>query len=384
MNQTIDDILDGLRERGNLREIPADGSSETLVDFTSNDYLGIGTDPMMQDEFLASVDFSRMQFTASASRLLARSQSAFGLLERTLEEAYGHGRKALTFNSGYHANTGLISSFAGTSTYILADKLVHASIIDGIRLSGLPFDRFRHNDTTHLVRLAEKARAGGYDRLLIVVESVYSMDGDRADIAALTDIKKRYPGALLYVDEAHGVGVEGPAGLGLCAASDCIDDVDIIVGTLGKALASSGAFAILSESLRSFMVNRARSFIFSTALPPVCALWSRFTFTKAMEMDSARAHLRMLGHKLAAVLTEAGGHPEASHIQPLITGDPHSAVALSRALKAQGFDVLPIRTPTVPPGTDRLRFSLSAALDAATVDSLAGALHTVITDKPLN
>lgn len=377
MNQIIDNILAELDRTGNLRRFPAENRASKTVDLSSNDYLGIASKPELQQEFLSTVDFSQMQFTSSASRLLSRSQHSYRLLEETLADAYGCGKQALLFNSGYHANTGIVSAFAGTKAYILADKLVHASIIDGIKLSGLPFARFRHNDYGHLNRLATKAYGEGY-KLIIIAESVYSMDGDCADIDTLVSIKKRFPGSVLYVDEAHGVGTEGPGGLGLCKSSDGFEDVDIIIGTLGKALASSGAFAITSRGMRSFLINRSRSLIFSTAIAPVNVLWSRFTFMLALGMDTERRHLKTLGQALAEALKSVGANSHTGHIQPLIVGNPQRAVELSGKLREEGFDVLPIRTPTVPPGTDRLRFSLSAALSLEDIDRIGNALRKTI------
>ena len=177
MNRIIDETLARTADAGNFRQIPDDCCDASRLDLSSNDYLGLGAQTTLQEEFLKTVDFDRMQFTASASRLLARRQSEFCLLESTLAQSYS--RPALLFNSGYHANTGLVSAFSGLPFYILADKLVHASIIDGIRLSGLPFARFRHNDFAHLARLADKANAEG-KKLIIIAESVYSMVGAHA------------------------------------------------------------------------------------------------------------------------------------------------------------------------------------------------------------
>ncbi len=372
MNATIERTLATLEEAGNMRAIPAPGSG-AAVDLSSNDYLGIASSTLLQERFLGILDPGEFVMSASASRLLARRQSAFSSLETTLANAYG--RPALLFNSGYHANTGLISALASTGMHIIADKLVHASIIDGIKLSGLSFDRFRHNDLSHLDRLAAKAVADG-KQPLIIAESVYSMDGDSADIEGLAQVRRRYPGALLYVDEAHAVGVCGEAGLGMCKSLS--SDVDIIVGTFGKALASAGAFAIMDDTLRSFMVNKARSLIFSTALPPISAAWSEFVLYHVMGMDSERAHLHKLAEALAAELATVGASSAPSHIQPLVVGDPRRAVAISRSLAAEGFDVLPIRTPTVPPGTDRLRFSLSAALTITDIHNLGTALRKTL------
>lgn len=200
------------------------------------------------------------------------------------------------------------------------------------------------------------------------------MDGDNADIDALAEVKRSTPGAMLYIDEAHAVGVEGPAGLGLAEASPFRKDIDIVVGTFGKALASAGAYAVVSATLRNFFINKARSFIFSTALPPIMAAWSEHVFSHMLEMDSARSQLKMLGQKLASILSQYGTTSHAGHIQPLIAGNPEKAVAWSKSLRSDGFIVLPIRTPTVPPGTDRLRFSIAANIDPAKLDTLSAAL----------
>lgn len=250
--------------------------------------------------------------------------------------------------------------------FIVADKLVHASIIDGIRLSGAPFARFRHNDTAHAARLAEKAAADGL-KPIFIIESVYSMDGDSAPVGEFAALKRRFEGALLYVDEAHAIGTVGDAGRGLAFG---IGDVDITVGTFGKALASAGAFALCSPTMKQYLVNTCRSLIFSTALPPLNIAWSRHTLAKALTMDSERAHLRDLGLCLAGI-THCS---HSGHIQPLVVGDPVEAVALSHKLRDAGFDVLPIRTPTVPPGTERLRFSLSANIDISDLNRLANAI----------
>lgn len=290
------------------------------------------------------------------------------MLEELLSGLYH--RPALIFNSGYHANTGMVSAIAQSAkTLIVADRLVHASIIDGMTLSKSPFTRFRHNDLTHLRRILEK-EASCYEQVLVIVESVYSMDGDRADIDGLAEIKRDHPNVLLYVDEAHAFGVEGVHGLGICRSSKCYDDIDIIVGTFGKACASMGAFCAVSAPLKDYLVNRSRSLIFSTALPPMTAAWTIFMIEKFLDMDAEREHLKVLGERLQSILSPMSpGFPiTASHIQPLVAGDPKRAVALSAKLLDYGFKVLPIRVPTVPPGTDRLRISLNAALDIKDIE----------------
>ena len=374
MNPFYNDTLHNLADSGNLRTIPSEIRPEGIVDFSTNDYLGLATRTDLQQAFLNDTATSgEMMMTSSASRLLASAQKENAALENLLSRFYG--RPALLFNSGYHANTGMVQALASDGqTLIVADKLVHASIIDGIRLSGARFERFRHNDFDHLERIVRKH--ADVANILVIAESVYSMDGVHTDIAALTDLKRRYPSVMLYIDEAHAVGVEGPAGLGMCMASGRADEVDVIVGTFGKALASNGAFCITSDMVRRFLINRARSFIFSTALPPICVRWSAMMLETSAGMDSERSQLQLLAKHLHKGLTHLSAHSstEASHIQPFITGDAAAAVELSQHLLDHGMKVLPIRTPTVPPGTERLRISLSAALSMDCIDNLVNTL----------
>ena len=352
----IEATLERLRAEGNFRSIPAD-TPAGMVDLSGNDYLGLGADLALREEFFALYPPQRLAMTSSASRLLAGMQSPYNDFEAALSEAYGYNRQALVFNSGYHANVGLVSALASKGTLIVADRLVHASIIDGIKLSGAEFVRFPHNDLERLEAII-KRKAQSYASVLIVAESVYSMDGDSADIQALVKAKRLHSGAMLYVDEAHAVGVCGPAGLGMVQESGLAQEVDVVIGTLGKALASMGAFAIISPQVREFLINKARPFIFSTALPPSQLLWSKFVWEKALEADTRRAALNEASRTLAGIIH--GGAP--SHIRPLIIGSSEGALRMSAHLADNGFKVLPIRTPTVPPGTERLRFSLSADL----------------------
>lgn len=370
----IADTLESLRAAGNLRTLPPD-TPEGTVDLSSNDYLGLADDIPLRERFLDTHPPQSLWMTSSASRLLAGRQQPYAALEHLLADSYGGGREALLFNSGYHANTGLVSALADSHTLVAADRLVHASIIDGVRLSGAHMERWRHGDYDHLERILER-HAAQYTDVLIIAESVYSMDGDRADLRRLADIKRRTPGARLYIDEAHAVGVCGPAGLGVAAEEGVLADIDILVGTLGKALASSGAFVILEPQMRRFMVNRSRSLIFSTALPPACADWSALTWQASLDGDWRRERLAVLARMLAAAIP--GGEP--SHIRPLLVGDAARAVALSEHLLALGFKALPIRTPTVPPGTERLRFSLSASLSPDDIHRLDLALKSLADD----
>ncbi len=365
--------LDQLKSLGNFRTIPEEWN-KGIVDLSSNDYLGIADDSDLLARFNASLTDSPIRFTSSAARLLSGQQTHHTNLENLLSELYD--RHILLMNSGYHANAGAISALAADSTLVVADKLVHASIIDGITLSRAPFERFRHNDMAHLRRILEK-KAASYERVLIITESVFSMDGDQAPLHELAQIKRHYPNALLYVDEAHAFGVLGPNGLGLCHD---MPEVDIIIGTFGKAAASSGAFiAAKSRTLIDFLINRARSFIFSTAIPPVNMAWTYEVIKHMLTLDNRRQHLYDLGHALANVLQPFSTSAiTPSHIQPLIVGDARKAIELSHRLLDDGFKVLPIRTPTVPPGTERLRFSLSASITMDDISRLGQSLTTIM------
>lgn len=365
--KNIEQTLQQLVLTSNFRVLPEDSSALDVVDLSTNDYLGLAADTKLKQEYLDGLSVENFVPTSSASRLLSVHQHAYSRMEALLERLYG--RPALLFNSGYHANTGLVSALGSRSTLMVADRLVHASIIDGMKLSGARFERYRHNDYAHLESILTRL-AGDFSRVVIISEAVFSMDGDRADIDRLVELKRRYANTLLYIDEAHSIGVCGPAGLGLTVASSHRDDVDIMVGTFGKALASVGAFAVMSPRMKQFMVNRARSLIFSTMLPPAVVDWSYMTLTRALEMDDARSRLTALSGTLSRIIASYTGRQGLeSHIQPLVVGDAAAALKLSERLGEAGYKVLAIRTPTVQPGTERLRFSLSAAL---TPESLAG------------
>lgn len=371
------ETITALTESGNLRTIPGEGDMR-MLDFSTNDYLGLADNLELQRQFLTSITVERPMLSASASRLLASRQNEFAALESLLGELYG--RKALLFNSGYHANTGIIPALTGRSTLVLSDRLVHASIIDGILLSRAEHRRFRHNDMEHLGELLAKY-ASQFSLVMVVVESVYSMDGDCCDVEALLDIKSRYDNVMLYVDEAHAFGVGGPMGLGLVAASSNPAAVDVTVGTFGKAAASAGAFAVMSNEVRTVLVNKARSFIFSTALPPLNAAWTSFVVRRIVEMDAERKQLqdnvRLLHDELRVLFPDDTANP-SSHIQRVIIGDAKRAVEVSRKMLDCGVKVLPIRTPTVPAGTERLRISLRATDTAESISTLVKALKSAL------
>lgn len=369
--------LKRLREENRLRHIPE--TTNGLIDLVSNDYLGIAAEESeLHEEFFSR--YPDALFSSSASRLLSRRNKYHNLVESTLEGAYR--RPVLVFNSGYHANTGVISAIASPETVFFVDALMHASGWDGLRMA--QFHRhsemiiFPHNDISALKDLmAEKYGRNPGMEAVIITESIFSMDGDLGKLTELVELKHTFPNVLLYVDEAHGFGVRGNCGLGLLEELDLIQEVDIIVGTFGKAAASVGAFVVASPVLKDFILNYARSFIFSTALPPVNMAWTLFTVSKIFDMSERRRHLLKLSHDFGKMLSDKVDNfrpAGESQIIPYLCGSAEKAISLAALLRRNGFDVLPIRRPTVPPGGERLRFSLNATLSLSDLSPIPALL----------
>lgn len=371
-------ILNNLKSEKNFRKIPEDVSGLNLLDFSTNDYLGFAARKDFRAEFLTLLNNRSLpSFSSSSSRLLASAQENYYSLENLLSKLYG--REVLLFNSGYHANVGILQAL-GTipNLLIVADKLVHASIIDGIILSKAPFKRFPHNDYETLERILNKEK-GKYQRIVVVTESIFSMDGDTADLGKLLELKRLYPEILLYIDEAHAIGTVGPQGLGLTMKSNSPESYDIIVGTFGKAFASYGAYAAVSELIKNYLVNKSRSFIFSTSLPPFQVKWTEFILKKVLEADKERIHLKRLNRELSELLYRFTGFlsESPSHIQPLIVGSSEKALTLSSKLREHGIKCMAIRRPTVLTGTERLRFSINAGMTSENIKKLADILEAV-------
>ena len=369
--------LQELKEKSNLRKLPAithegrnvivDG--QRMLNLSSNDYLGLANDRKLRQEFRETLTTETFLPTSSSSRLLTGNFSIYDRLEQQLADDFGT-EAALTFNSGYHANTGLLPAVSNTHTLILADKLVHASLIDGIRLSAAKCIRYRHNEYNQLERLLQ-VNHSEYERIIVVTESIFSMDGDEADLRELVRLKKQYPNVLLYVDEAHAFGVRGQRGLGCAEEQDCINDIDFLVGTFGKALASAGAYIVCRKVIREYLINKMRTFIFTTALPPVTVQWTSFMLERLAGFRQRRETLRFLSNQLREALKNKGYDcPSTSHIVPLITGESCVAIRKAEELQRKGFYALPVRPPTVPEGTSRIRFSLTAEIRESEMEKL--------------
>jgi len=299
---------------------------------------------------------------AGSSRLIAGSMEPHRLLEQRLAAFKGY-ESALLFGSGYLANVGAISALAGRDGVVFSDELNHASIVDGCRLARAETFVYRHGDVEHLARgLVE---AGGR-AALIVSDGVFSMDGDVAPLAELVRLARDH-GCRLMIDEAHATGALGPGGRGSVAAAGLSGEVDLVVGTLGKALGSYGAYVCASAELRDYLLNTARSFIFSTALPPP-SLAAATTALELLEAEPERvrrlsANAATLREGLRAEGLEAGGGE--SQIVPLEVGEAAPTMALCERLLQRGVFAQGIRPPTVPPGSSRLRFSVMATHEAA-------------------
>lgn len=366
-----EDILKTLEEEKRLRRIPDPLGG---LDLISNDYMSLGA---RHSEFIEEFNkrYGYPPMSASASRLLQRHQSEHNSLESFLNDLYG--KKTLILNSGYHANTGALSSLSTSGTLIISDKLIHASMIDGIRLGNGDTARFAHNDIAMLRKILEK-NASLYKNVIIAVESVYSMDGDLAPLEKLVEIKKEYPNVLLYVDEAHAFGVFGENGLGLAEELALLPEIDILVVTLGKAAAGYGAFIATTDTLHSYFVNCARSFIFSTALPPSMIAWDHFMIEKLVMMKNERKYLREISEWFRKELEIITGKKSQSQSQiiPVHAGSAEKAIEMASKLRNAGIDALPIRRPTVAAGTERLRLSVSAG---NTRESLRQVLESIKT-----
>ncbi|NNI31039.1 8-amino-7-oxononanoate synthase [Pasteurella multocida] len=347
----------------------------TMLNMSSNDYLGLANNEALRQAFFTQYQDQLPALTSSSSRLLTGSFPIYDELESLMAQAFGR-ESALLFNSGYHANIGILPALADKKTLIVADKLVHASMIDGIRLAQCEFVRFRHHDYTHLEQILQK-NDRTFERIIVVTESVFSMDGDCADLTQLVALKQRYPQVMLYVDEAHAIGVLGEKGLGLAEQQGCINQIDILVGTFGKALGSMGAYVICDQVIRDYLVNKMRPLIFSTALPPFNVAWTHFVFQQLPHLQAERAYLAQLSQHLRQAIVDIFQVPMPSEscIVPYILGDNELTVRTAQRLQQQGYYCLPIRPPTVPRGTSRIRFSLTADMQVAEVEQFIACLQ---------
>lgn len=321
-----------------------------LINLSSNNYLGFADNKKITEEFL-NYTGDKFSLGSASARLLTGTLPVYKELEKLITTLFNK-ENALLFNSGYHANVGINSSIASKGDVIFSDKLNHASIIDGMRLSEAKFFRYPHNNMEALEKLLNRERKN-FNNAIIVSESVFSMDGDIADIEKLVELKEKY-NCLLILDEAHAFGVFGKTGLGVAETLGLTDKVDLIVGTFGKAIGSMGAFAAGNNIIIDYLTNKARSFIFSTALPPINIAFSKWIIENKLPFTyEKRTKMLELGQK-------AGSQ---SHIIPLVIGDNKETVDTCDILFQNGYFTLPIRPPTVPERTSRIRISLTVDIN---------------------
>ena len=342
------------------------------IDFTSNDYLGLSRHPALRDAAIAALAADGI-VGAGGSRLLRGHWRAHAALEDYAANFFGV-EKALYFSSGFLANFALFTTLPDRHDAVVIDERIHASVKDGVHASPATRYKARHNDPQSFEREIGRARAKGARRVFMAVESVYSMDGDLAPLAALGDVARRLD-ATLIVDEAHATGVFGANGRGCTEGVG--DNNWIVVHTCGKALGTSGALVCASADIIDFLINKARPFIYSTAPPPFLAAIVHRALQLIDEEPWRRERVLELA-QLAHGLLNPQAAFAGSQIVPVVLGDDARAVAVADALQANGFDVRAIRPPTVPEGTARLRISIHAGHDEQDIHSLADALRAVM------
>lgn len=375
MYKDFNEILETLNENSHLRTIKDFEEKdekyiyykgEKLLNLSSNNYLGFADNKAVTTEFL-DIYGKNYSFGSASARLLTGTLPVYKGLENTITELYGS-QSTLLFNSGYHANIGINSSIAQRGDVIFSDKLNHASIIDGMQLSQGKFFRYKHNDMDNLEKLLIRERKN-FKNAVIVSESVFSMDGDIADLVKLAELKEKY-NCILIIDEAHAFGVFGQKGLGVCEELGITDKIDLIIGTFGKAIGSMGAFATGKKVLIDYLTNKARSFIFSTALPPINIAFSKWIIENKLDCtyEKRRAMLD-LGRKMGS----------DSHIIPIVIGTNKDTADLCEILFQNGYFTLPIRPPTVPEGTSRLRLSLTTEIKESDLEKLTKLIKPYLT-----
>ena len=360
--------LETIRMYGNdriLRNIEHNGflihdQGREMLNLASNDYLGLGSHPVLLDEFRTEIDVTALPYSVASSRLLSGNHRYYHLLENDLSNWYDK-ESALIFNSGYHANIGILPALTGKKDLIVADKSVNASIIDGLNLSEAQIMSYKHIDYENLQDLLRLHREE-YEQIFIVTESIFGMDGDIADLQQLCEIKKEFD-AFLYVDESHALGVRGTNGLGCCEEQACTEEIDFIVGSFGKAFASIGAFVVCDQLFREYLINTQRSLIYTTALPASNVAWTRFILNHMPDFYHLRLKLLTVSQRLREILFNKGFETRGdSHLVPLICGSNENSLEMAEMLQENGFFVLPVRYPTVPKLEARVRFSLNASI----------------------
>ncbi len=343
--------LNALKSACNFRQLK--NCDETLINLSSNDYLGLANDKELLNEFYSKY---AQKLSSSSSRLIDGSYHEVMELERELEIIYEN--PAILFNSGFDANSSVIETFYNKKSLILSDRLNHASIYDGILNSEAIFMRYKHLDMKNLENLLIKYR-DIYDDILVVSETVYSMDGDIVDLKELVNLKKKYNFDLM-IDEAHSYGVYG---YGIAKELNVVKDIDFLIIPLGKGGGSIGAYVICSQLVKDYIINKSRKFIYSTALPPVNHMWNLFLLKKMLHFKNKIEKLQEIKEYTHKLLKE--NHIDtvsSTHIISIIIGNNSKVIEISENMKKKGFLLYGVKEPTVPKGTARFRIGLNPQL----------------------
>lgn len=375
----IDEALSGQKKEDRFRTlyplqqdldaVTVKREGRTLINFSSNDYLGLSKHPDLIKR--ARQYAEKYGVGATASRLISGTFSIHQELEQKLASTFGR-EAALVFNSGFQANSTIIGSITDRNSLVLADKLSHNSLLQGSLLSRAAFRRFEHNDLDHLESLLRRADSESHNRVLVVTETIFSMDGDRSDLDAVAKLAGRHD-ALVFVDDAHAVGVWGPNGLGLAYDQK---GIDMMLGTFGKAFGVFGAFVVCSRKMRDYLVNFCPGFIYTTALPPqvIGALDAALELIPKMEKERSayRQRIERTREELSKMGFDTG--TSNSQIIPVIIGGEQETMALSEFLKEHGILATAIRPPTVPARTSRIRLTLTSKHTDEHIDHLLNTL----------
>jgi len=371
-----DGLLRRLRTVSTTDGVTVDCDGSACVSFASNDYLGLSQHPALKAAAIRAIE--RHGAGAGASRSISGSLAPHAELEALIAEWKGTGA-ALTFSTGHAAALGTIPALVGRGDVVILDRLAHACLVDGARASGATLRVFRHNDPNDLDRIlqwADRQRASGGTRILVVTESVFSMDGDRAPLREIVALKERFA-AWLMLDEAHAVGWLGPQGAGLAAELGVADRVEVQMGTLGKAVGAAGGYIAGSSLLVDILINRARSFIFSTA-PVPAQVAAAAAGIRVIRSEEGAALARKLISNIGRFHRQRGGGVAQSPIVPVMIGDESRAMAVAEALRGLGLWAPAVRHPTVARKKARLRLSFSASHTGGQVDALVRALDETL------
>lgn len=364
----LSEELENLKKKSNYRELKII-EDEYILDFSSNDYLNLNLDKSFKKKFVDNIDTNKISFGSCGSRLLGGNHREITDLEDEIDRIFK--KKSLVFGSGYDANTTVIETFYSKEDIIFTDRYNHASIYDGIVSSGVKIVRYKHLDYLDLEKKLKKYRST-YKRSLIITESIYSMDGDIVDLNKVVLLKNKYD-SQLYLDEAHSYGV---LGYGLAYNKSLVEEVDFIMLGLGKGGSSNGGILILDDTTRSYIINKGRKFIYTTAPSPIQSSWNRYVFKNMPSLEYKIKKLNFIKELFYKKLKEKNIETiSTEQIISIVIGDNEKCIEISQSLREKGYLIYPIKEPTVPKGTARIRLTLTADMDIEKIETFIDKLN---------